>query len=235
MHHAAASVINDALPGAMGLCDQFAIVGRHEAVEDARRDYGGGGVAATQLGGTAARQPGYNATAVLALPDWGRTSIAQETRLADPALWSLDTPQLYSLVSTIVIAGAAVDRTVSRFGIRTIRFDPDHGFFLNGAPVKIKGTCNHQDHAGVGFAVPDSLHVWRLEQLKAMGSNAYRSTHHSPSPAILDACDAMGILMIDETRQMSSNNSRTSAFSVTSPGAFSISPASRIRCRHLAS
>lgn len=141
----------------------------------------------------------------VALPDWGRTSVAQETHLADPALWSLDTPHLYSLVSEIVIAGAAVDRTVSRFGIRTIRFDPDHGFFLNGAPVKIKGTCNHQDHAGVGFAVPDSLHVWRLERLKAMGANAYRSTHHSPAPAILEACDAMGILVMDETRQMSSN------------------------------
>lgn len=141
----------------------------------------------------------------VALPDWGRTSVAQETRLADPALWSLDTPQLYGIVSEIVIAGAAVDRTVSRFGIRTIRFVPDHGFFLNGAPVKIKGTCNHQDHAGVGFAVPDSLHVWRLEQLKAMGANAYRSTHHSPAPAILEACDAMGILVMDETRQMSSN------------------------------
>jgi beta-galactosidase len=72
-------------------------------------------------------------------------------------------------------------------------------------PTKIKGTCNHQDHAGVGFAVPDSLHVWRLEQLKAMGSNAYRSTHHPPSPAILDACDRLGILVMDETRQMSSN------------------------------
>ena len=71
--------------------------------------------------------------------------------------------------------------------------------------MKIKGTCNHQDHAGVGFAVPDSLHVWRLERLKAMGANAYRSTHHSPSPAILEACDAMGILVMDETRQMSSN------------------------------
>ncbi|MDX5985205.1 MAG: beta-galactosidase GalA [Pseudomonadota bacterium] len=141
----------------------------------------------------------------LALPDWGRTSVAQEARLSDPALWSLDTPQLYALASEIIIADVAVDRTVSRFGIRTIRFDPDHGFFLNGLPVKIKGTCNHQDHAGVGFAVPDSLHVWRLERLKAMGANAYRSTHHSPSPAILDACDAMGILVMDETRQMSSN------------------------------
>ncbi|VVT19928.1 Beta-galactosidase [Sphingomonas aurantiaca] len=141
----------------------------------------------------------------LGLPAWGRTTATQETRLAAPALWSLETPHLYTLVSEILVDGVVVDRDTCRFGIRTIRFDATHGFFLNGKPVKIKGTCNHQDHAGVGFAVPDSLHVWRLEQLKAMGSNAYRSTHHSPSPAILDACDAMGILMIDETRQMSSN------------------------------
>ena len=141
----------------------------------------------------------------LALPAWGTTTATQETRLTAPTLWSLETPHLYTLVSEILVDGIVVDRDSCTFGIRTIRFDATHGFFLNGRPVKIKGTCNHQDHAGVGFAVPDSLHVWRLEQLKAMGSNAYRSTHHSPSPAILDACDRMGILMIDETRQMSSN------------------------------
>ncbi len=141
----------------------------------------------------------------LDLPAWGKAIAAQETRIAAPALWSLETPHLYTLVSEILVGGVVVDRDTCTFGIRTIRFDATLGFFLNGKPVKIKGTCNHQDHAGVGFAVPDSLHVWRLEQLKAMGSNAYRSTHHSPSPAILDACDRMGILMIDETRQMSSN------------------------------
>lgn len=141
----------------------------------------------------------------LDLPAWGKAIAAQETRIAAPALWSLETPHLYTLVSEILVDGVVVDRDTCTFGIRTIRFDATLGFFLNGKPVKIKGTCNHQDHAGVGFAVPDSLHIWRLEQLKAMGSNAYRSTHHSPSPAILDACDRMGLLMIDETRQMSSN------------------------------
>ena len=141
----------------------------------------------------------------IALPAWGQITVPQEMRIADPALWSLETPMLYALTTELVVAETVIDRDDSRFGIRTIRFDPDKGFFLNGAPVKIKGTCNHQDHAGVGFAVPDSLHVWRLEQLKAMGANAYRSTHHSPAPAILDACDRIGILVMDETRQMSSN------------------------------
>jgi beta-galactosidase len=141
----------------------------------------------------------------LALPAWGETVAEQQTLLAAPALWSLETPQLHTLTSEILIVDAAVDRDETHFGIRTIRFDPDRGVFLNDRPVKIKGTCNHQDHAGVGFAVPDSLHVWRLEQLKAMGANAYRSTHHAPAPAILDACDRLGILVMSETRQMSSN------------------------------
>jgi len=139
------------------------------------------------------------------LPAWDHITVPQQTTVAQAVLWSLETPNLYTLASEIVVAGVVVDRDDCRFGIRNIRFDPTHGFFLNGKPVKIKGTCNHQDHAGVGFAVPDSLHVWRLEQLKAMGSNAYRSTHHSPSPAILDACDRMGMLVMDETRQMSSD------------------------------
>ncbi|WP_267395971.1 MULTISPECIES: beta-galactosidase GalA [unclassified Sphingomonas] len=141
----------------------------------------------------------------LALPAWGEVAPTQHMSIAQPALWSLETPQLHTLVTELLVDGAMIDRDECRFGIRTIRFDPDHGFFLNDKPVKIKGTCNHQDHAGVGFAVPDSLHVWRLEQLKAMGANAYRSTHHSPAPAILDACDRLGILVMDETRQMSSN------------------------------
>ncbi len=141
----------------------------------------------------------------LALPAWGSLTVPQETALAQAMLWSLETPQLYTLASEILIDGRPVDRDESRFGIRTIRFDANRGFFLNGMPIKIKGTCNHQDHAGVGFAVPDSLHVWRLEQLKALGSNAYRSTHHPANIAILDACDRMGLLVMDETRQMSSD------------------------------
>lgn len=140
-----------------------------------------------------------------ALPAWGAFSCAQATRVDRPALWSLETPALHRLVSELVIDGATVDRDEAVFGIRTIRFDADKGLFLNGAPVKVQGTCNHQDHAGVGFAVPDSLHVWRLQQLKRMGANAYRSTHHPAPPAVLDACDRLGILVLEETRHMSSD------------------------------
>lgn len=141
----------------------------------------------------------------IALPAWGERVVEQVAIVADPQLWSPETPHLHRLDSIVERDGAAVDGETTRFGIRTFRFDAQAGFFVNDVPVKIKGTCNHQDHAGVGFAVPDSLHRWRIERLKAMGSNAYRSTHHPAPPAVLDACDELGILVLDETRQMSSN------------------------------
>ena len=93
----------------------------------------------------------------------------------------------------------------TRFGIRTIAFDPERGFFLNGAPVKLLGTANHHDHAGVGTGIPDALHRWRVAQLKEMGSNAWRSAHNPPASALLDACDELGMLMIDEQRYNSSD------------------------------
>ena len=141
----------------------------------------------------------------VALPAWQSSDIVQTVTLARPQLWSLDTPNLYRVDTEILGDGAVVDRMRTHFGVRTLHFDSTRGFFLNGVPVKIKGTCNHQDHAGVGFALPDRLHVFRLERLKAMGSNAYRATHHPPAAELLDACDRMGMLVLDETRQMSSN------------------------------
>ena len=92
-----------------------------------------------------------------------------------------------------------------RLGFGRFKFDVDKGFFLNGKPVKIKGTCNHQDHAGVGAAIPDRIQAYRLERLKWMGSNGCRTSHNPPTPEFLDACDRMGMLVMDETRMMSSN------------------------------
>ncbi|HMI19943.1 MAG TPA: beta-galactosidase GalA [Sphingomonas sp.] len=123
-----------------------------------------------------------------------------EARIAAPQLWSIETPNLYRCVTDVLVGGTVVDRVETKFGIRTIRFDAERGFFLNGKPVKLLGTCNHQDHAGVGTAIPDRLNAWRVEQLQAMGSNAWRSAHNPPSQALLDICDAKGMLMIDEAR-----------------------------------
>lgn len=139
------------------------------------------------------------------LPAWERQSLALTVQLPNPVLWSLENPHLYALVTEVKVGGVRVDRFVTRFGVRSVAFDPARGFFLNGQPVKLKGSCNHQDHAGVGAAIPDALQIWRLEQLKGMGCNAYRASHNPPTPELLEACDRLGILVINETRRMSSD------------------------------
>ncbi len=118
-----------------------------------------------------------------------------------PVLWSVEAPTLHTVVTRVLVDGAAVDERRTPIGFRTIRFDAGEGFFLNDRPVKLKGVCLHQDHAGVGTAIPDSLHRWRLERLKAIGCNAIRCSHNAPSTEFLDLCDAMGFLVMDENRQ----------------------------------
>jgi beta-galactosidase len=122
-----------------------------------------------------------------------------------PLLWSLEKPYLYTLVTTLGSGSDVIDRYETPFGIRTVRFDPREGFFLNGKHVYLKGTNNHQDHAGVGTAVPDLLQEYRIKRLKEMGCNAYRCSHNPPTPELLDACDRLGMLVIDENRLMGSN------------------------------
>ena len=130
------------------------------------------------------------------------TDVSQQLTVARPALWSIETPNLYRLHTEIRQAGRVVDQTDTPFGIRTIRFDAEKGFFLNGKPVKIKGTCNHQDFIGVGVAMPDSVLNWRVKKLKEMGSNAYRMSHNPPTSELLDACDRQGMLVMDENRHL---------------------------------
>jgi beta-galactosidase len=126
----------------------------------------------------------------------------QRIELVKAALWSLEKPSLYQLRSTVSVAGKVVDQSTVTFGVRQLRYDADHGFFLNGKAVKLKGVCCHQDHAGVGVAIPDRLQTWRLERLKEMGCNAYRTSHNPPTPELLDACDRLGILVMDENRHL---------------------------------
>jgi len=158
------------------------------------------------------RQSILGGAANTALPDTSlelapgeRRIVAQEVLLPRPLLWSLEEPNLNSLYSQIVINGLLVDDYSTSFGIRDIRFDAARGFFLNGRPVKLLGTANHHDHAGVGTGIPDTLHRWRVAKLKEMGSNAWRSAHNPPSTSLLDACDLYGMLMICEARYNSSD------------------------------
>lgn len=130
----------------------------------------------------------------------GKAVVEHGITIPRARLWSIKDPALYRLISEVVVSGEVVDRVETRFGVRSLRFDGRQGFFLNGAPVKLLGVCNHQDHAGVGTAIPDALHRWRVAQMQDMGANAWRSAHNPPSQALLDLCDEMGMLMIAETR-----------------------------------
>lgn len=126
-------------------------------------------------------------------------------QLPHPHLWSIETPYLYSLITSVYSADSLVDQCKTIFGVRTLRFDSKEGFFLNGKHILLKGTNNHQDHAGVGTAIPDALQEFRIKRLKEMGANAYRCSHNPPTPELLDACDRLGMLVIDENRLMGTN------------------------------
>ncbi len=119
--------------------------------------------------------------------------------------WSLDDPYLYRVEQEVVSGGLRVDRRVIRTGFRTVEWSADKGFKLNGTPIKLKGVNMHQDHAGVGVALPDGLLRYRVHLIKRMGANAWRSSHNPPAPELLDACDSLGILVLDETRLLSSS------------------------------
>lgn len=139
------------------------------------------------------------------LRGWGRKKIAQKLHFENARLWSLEDPHLYSVVTQIESEGKIADQYETSFGVREMHFDPNDGFFLNGKRVEVKGTCNHQDHAGVGSALPDRLQYFRIAKLKEMGANAYRTSHNPPTPELLDACDRLGMLVMDETRMFSSS------------------------------
>jgi beta-galactosidase len=136
----------------------------------------------------------------------GKSTTKQKIIVANARIWSLDDPYLYRVVSVVKRNGKIVDEVKQRFGIRSLHFDAAKGFFLNGKHVKILGTNNHQDHAGVGSAMPDYLHYYRIRMLKMMGSNAYRMSHNPPAPELLDACDSLGMLVLDETRLLNSGS-----------------------------
>lgn len=133
-----------------------------------------------------------------------KSVLTQQLTINNPALWDLNSPHLYRAVSYIKSGGKVVDKVVTRFGIRDIHVDKDKGFFLNGKNIKIQGVCCHQDHAGVGSALPDYLQYYRIGLLEEMGVNAYRPAHNPPTPELLDACDSLGMLVLNETRLLNS-------------------------------
>ncbi len=130
----------------------------------------------------------------------------QRIRLAAPRLWSCDDPYMYSIETRIEVDGIEVDCVTTPVGLRSVEFDADRGLLLNGRRVPLRGVNLHQDHAGVGAAIPDELYAYRLEKLVDMGCNAIRTSHNPASPVLLDLCDRAGILVIEENRLMGIND-----------------------------
>jgi beta-galactosidase len=148
---------------------------------------------------------GKSTSTPASIPNGDEKTFALKIDVKQPKLWSLEERNLYKLVTELQTESGTVDRCETRFGIRTVAFDGEKGFLLNGKTVKLKGTCNHQDHAGIGAALPDAVQYYRIRKLQEMGCNSLRTSHNPPTPELLDACDELGILVFDETRMMSSN------------------------------
>ena len=138
------------------------------------------------------------------IPSWDKRIWKHKISMKGVTLWDIDNPCLYTMEIKVFINGQQIDSEQTTFGIRKLEFDAEKGFLLNDKCVRIQGLCCHHDHAGVGIAIPDEVWEFRFAQMKKMGANAYRSAHHQPSKEVLDICDRMGILVLDETRRMSS-------------------------------
>jgi beta-galactosidase len=135
----------------------------------------------------------------------GQGLVVTQTLTLTANLWSPQTPYLYNLVSTVHNQDAVADVYNTPFGVRTVSIDAVNGVYINGQHVEIQGMCNHQDMAGVGSALPDRLQYFRVERLKEMGANGYRTSHNEPTTELLNACDQLGMLVLDENRRLGTN------------------------------
>nr|WP_279346175.1 beta-galactosidase GalB [Gramella oceanisediminis] len=135
-------------------------------------------------------------------------NIQQRITIETPQLWSIDTPNMYTAKTNIIIDGELVDSYKTPFGIRTFEFDLDKGFILNGEQLKIKGVCLHHDLGPLGAAVNTRAIERQLEIMKDMGVNGIRTAHNPPTPELLDLCDRMGFVVMDESYDMW-NNTKT--------------------------
>jgi len=126
-------------------------------------------------------------------------SVQQTLLVRGAELWSVDEPNLYTLLSEVLVSGIVIDTERTTFGIRSIAVDAQNGFRLNGVPMKLQGGCIHHDHGPLGAASYDRAEERKVELLKSAGFNALRTAHNPPAPALLDACDRLGMLVINET------------------------------------
>lgn len=143
-------------------------------------------------------------TSTQSIAPFEQVEITQLGAISKPSLWSPESPYLYKVLTEVSENGNVIDNYETTFGVRT--FDVNkNGVFLNGKLCPIKGTCNHQEFAGIGVAQPDKINWYKLKILKDLGSNSYRCSHHPPTPELLNMCDSMGIIVLDENRHLSSS------------------------------
>jgi len=137
-------------------------------------------------------------TGSLKLDAQGLATVSQQLDVVNPLLWSIETPHLYQLKTVVSEKGKVMDETVTNVGIRTLKFDPNKGFALNGEFMKVKGVCLHHDAGCLGSAVPKEVWRRRLEALKSIGCNAIRTSHNPQAPELYDMCDELGFLVMNE-------------------------------------
>ncbi|HWZ16245.1 MAG TPA: beta-galactosidase GalB [Mucilaginibacter sp.] len=141
---------------------------------------------------------GKSVTTITSKINDGSNTINQDLNVTSPHLWSVDHPYLYKVVSQVLENGKVLDNYTTPLGIRYFNFDADKGFSLNGKPMKILGVCNHHDLGSLGAAVNTRALERQLQLLKAMGCNGIRTSHNPPAPELLDLCDKMGFIVMDE-------------------------------------
>jgi beta-galactosidase len=139
---------------------------------------------------------------VFSIPSGSSHEFDQTIAVSDPNLWSIDSPILYVMSQDVNVSGQIVDHVDTNFGVRSISFDDTNGFLLNGESVLLQGSCMHHDNYMLGAAAFDRAEERRVEMTKAAGFNAIRTAHNPPSQAFLDACDRLGVLVIDEAFDM---------------------------------
>jgi len=138
----------------------------------------------------------------LTAPADSSTNLTQKLTIARPKLWNLEKPVLYKAKVTLLAKNKVIDQTITPFGIRSLKFDGQKGLLLNGEPIKLKGGCIHHDLGPLGAASIDRAEERRIELLKKAGYNAIRLSHNPPAPALLNACDRLGMLVLDEAFDM---------------------------------
>ncbi len=153
-----------------------------------------------------------SATAMQTINGNASAGFNQRIIVSSPVLWSTESPALYTAVTEVFADGKLMDRTQTVFGIRTIAYTIADGFLLNGKPLKLKGGCFHIDNGPLGAKAYDRAEERRVELMKESGFNAIRCSHNPPAPAFLDACDRLGMLVIDETFDMWNEGKNTNDY-----------------------